>query len=100
MDCHVRLAWIQAIHIAGERNDLDAIEELVCGVVAHDDRGPLLLDLPGDGRPEAHPPDLTPFHRPRPRWWARPIRPPRPPAPYLRPSHGRPIPVLQPERGD
>ena len=63
---HCCLAGIEPIRLAGERDDLNSIEEPIRCVVTDDRDRPLLFDFPTDGGIKVNPPYLTPFHGLRP----------------------------------
>src|SRR5262249_45624402 len=81
-------ARVDPIHAGGERDDLNPVEVLVGGVVAHEDRRALLAHFAPDGRLKVDPPDVTAFHRPRLPRWPRPIPALRPRALLPGPSAG------------
>jgi len=55
-------AGIKVFCLTGERNNLNAVEIFVRGVVADDDGGTFLADFPSDGGLKINPSDLTSFH--------------------------------------
>src|SRR3990172_8796634 len=59
---HVRLARIEAVRLAGERNNLNAIEEFIGGIVADDDGGTFLANFPSNRGFKFNPPNVTSFH--------------------------------------
>jgi hypothetical protein len=48
LEGYMSLARVQALHVARQWNDLDAVEEPVGGVVADNDGGAAFLDLAAD----------------------------------------------------
>src|SRR3990172_3560269 len=78
-DGDVGLRRVEPLHVGRERNDLNAIQDIVGCIHTDDHSRARLPDLPTDGGVETNPPDLTPPHRrglPPP---SQPIPPPPPP---------------------
>src|SRR4030066_1620120 len=59
---YVRLARIETVRLAGEWNNLNAIEEFIGGVVADDDGRALLANFPSNRGFKINPPNVTSFH--------------------------------------